>query len=318
MTLKKSLAALIVGALVALPAAPALAKDSRKSSGGSTTSPAPAPSTPVLRNWMHTDLRAAWSAGFLGQGATITFVDDFTSDNWTLANLGLGLSLLRHGEWTSLQGKMVAPNASIVAYDLGIDPDLAVGLRPNSLNILNMSYSVVAEPGLINPLLSGRENSIIAHARGGTAVVVKAAGNGASAVDGIGRDDGLVDYFNIQLIGSNAIFVGALDRNGTTSNRALLADYSTFAGKNTAVQDRFLTVGVAAHLTDLGGTSFAAPIVAGYAAILGSKFKAATPAQISTQLLATARTDTISRYNRAIHGRGEASLSRALAPVSIN
>ena len=68
--------------------------------------------------------------------------------------------------------------------------------------------------------------------------------------------------------------------------------------------------------TDMPGV-FAAPIVTGYTAILGSKFTAATPVQITNQLLNTARKDTISGYNVAVHGRGEASLTRALAPVSI-
>jgi subtilisin family serine protease len=67
----------------------------------------------------------------------------------------------------------------------------------------------------------------------------------------------------------------------------------------------------------LYGTSFAAPIVSGYAAILSSKFTSANPTQITSQLLNTARQDTISGYNSAIHGRGEASITRALSPVSI-
>jgi subtilisin family serine protease len=70
--------------------------------------------------------------------------------------------------------------------------------------------------------------------------------------------------------------------------------------------------------TNLYGTSFAAPQVSAYAAIIGSKFTTATPLQITDQLLDTARTDTIQGYDVAIHGQGEASLSRALAPQSIN
>jgi len=38
---------------------------------------------------------------------------------------------------------------------------------------------------------------------------------------------------------------------------------------------------------------------------------------IANQLLNTARTDTVTGYNAAIYGRGEASLTRALAPASI-
>ncbi len=84
------------------------------------------------------------------------------------------------------------------------------------------------------------------------------------------------------------------------------------------MQNQFLAVGVRDDLTGLNGTSFAAPVVSGYAAVLGSKFTTATPVQITNQLLNTARTDTILNYSTAVHGRGEASIARALAPASIN
>ena len=74
---------------------------------------------------------------------------------------------------------------------------------------------------------------------------------------------------------------------------------------------------MAGNNTGLYGTSFAAPVVTGYAAILGSKFRSATPTQVTNQLLATARTDTVTNYTASRFGRGEASLSRALAPVVI-
>ena len=51
--------------------------------------------------------------------------------------------------------------------------------------------------------------------------------------------------------------------------------------------------------------------------MLGSKFTTATPTQITNRLLDTARTDTLAGYTAAKFGKGEASLSRALAPVSI-
>jgi subtilisin family serine protease len=78
-----------------------------------------------------------------------------------------------------------------------------------------------------------------------------------------------------------------------------------------------LVVGVEGNKTGLYGTSFAAPIISGYAAILGSKFTTATPTQITNQLLNTARKDTVLGYNPQLHGRGEASIKNALAPVTI-
>ena len=58
-------------------------------------------------------------------------------------------------------------------------------------------------------------------------------------------------------------------------------------------------------------------MITGYAAILGSKFTSATPTQITNQLLNTARKDTLLNYNAATFGQGEASLTNALAPLSI-
>jgi len=77
-------------------------------------------------------------------------------------------------------------------------------------------------------------------------------------------------------------------------------------------------VGVAANKTGLAGTSFAAPIVSGYAAIIGSKFPTWTPTQVTNRLLTTARKDTLVNYNATTYGVGEASLANALAPNSIH
>ena len=96
-----------------------------------------------------------------------------------------------------------------------------------------------------------------------------------------------------------------------------MATYSNFAGTDTNVQKNFVVVGVRGDVTGLNGTSFAAPVISAYAGVLGSKFTTATATQITNQLLTTARQDTILNYNVTIHGRGEASISRALAPVAI-
>ena len=96
-----------------------------------------------------------------------------------------------------------------------------------------------------------------------------------------------------------------------------MAGYSNMAGNDAAVQKQFLVVGVEGSKTGLYGTSFAAPIVSGYSAILGSKFTNSSATQITNQLLNTARQDTVSNYSVAVYGRGEASIARALAPVAI-
>jgi subtilisin family serine protease len=320
MEIMKTLTAVVLGAALSLSmgVSAGLAQDTRldfnelsrgkPGGGGSTT-------LPKLQNWMSPEIADAWSQGFQGQGVRITIIDDFTSNYGYYGNLGNGTQLLRHGEWVRAQAGMIAPSATLASQDF--TSGTTVSLDRKRMNTLNLSYGMMAADGYTSVNWSRQESSIISYARNGSAVVVKAAGNDAVAVGAVNRN-GLVDYLNRDLIGAQAaIFVGALDRNGTPSDLASMAWYSNTAGSNTIVQDQFLSVGVRGDLTNLYGTSFAAPVVSGYAAVLGSKFTKATPTQITNQLLDTARTDTILGYTRDIHGRGEASITRALAPVAI-
>jgi hypothetical protein len=269
----------------------------------------------TLYPWMSTEIAGAWSQGFQGQGARITIVDDFSSRWGYRGDLGTGEQILRHGEWVRREASMIAPSATFASHDFY--SGRTVSLDRNRRNVLNLSYGMFAAAGFTTVRWSAQESSIISYAREGRAVVVKAAGNDGVAV-GSPNQDGQLDYLNRDLIGAQAaIFVGALNVNGAPESRASMAWYSNVAGSNTTVQNQFLSVGVRGDLTGLYGTSFAAPIVSGYAAVLGSKFTRATPTQIANQLLNTARTDTIFGYTPTIHGRGEASIARALAPRSI-
>lgn len=267
-------------------------------------------------SWMSPEVGKAWNLGYKGQGATITVVDDFSGDSPFSGNFGTGEKYQGHGDWTSLQASMIAPEAAVVQRNWSSE---AVSLAQGRLNVLNMSYGMYARSGYgVNRISwSGQEQSLIDYAKAGAAVIAKAAGNDAVAVGRANRS-GNVDYLNLALKGApSAIFVGALSSNGTTAAKASMASYSNYAGSDTTIQKNFLVVGVKGDTTGLYGTSFAAPIISGYAAVIGSKFTAATPTQIANQLLTTARTDTLRNYRASVYGRGEASLSRALAPVSI-
>lgn len=304
----KTFRVLTVVALGLLSMAAAQAQRGGASKTGSTT--------PQLQSWMSPEVGDAWKAGYKGAGVTVTVVDDFRSNQGLYGNLGQGTQLLRHGEWTYKETSMIAPSATMRAQDF--NSGVSVGLN-RGLNALNLSYGMYAAAGYTASQINwgAQESSIISHAQNGKAVISKAAGNDSVAI-GASNASGNVDYLNLALKGTqSAIFVGALNTNGTTSAPATLASYSNVAGADAAVQKQFLVVGVEASKTGLYGTSFAAPIVTGYSAILGSKFNRATPTQITNQLLNTARQDTISGYNAAIHGRGEASITRALAPISI-
>jgi len=274
-----------------------------------------------FRPWMHNDVQRAWGQNFQGQRTRITTIDEFNPQygvSW--GNLTGQSEQRTHGGWTALQSSMIAPRAQTREHDF--DNEDKVKRSKTRLNIFNLSYGITAAVGFEGEIpWSDRERSIIKAAHKDRAVVVKAAGNfgnniNESYTNKRGRQR--FDYLNRDLAGlRTTIFVGALEGNGTVSNPAAIADYSARAGSDKAYRKKFLVVGVPTDLHGLAGTSFAAPVVSGYAAILGSKFHDARPRDISKQLLTTARTDRILNYDKRVHGRGEASLRRALAPVSI-
>lgn len=300
--LTAAVALLAAGQVLAQPA-------SRGPGGGGSTS------GPTLQSWMSQEVGDAWRQGYQGKGVTITVVDDFKSNVGFYGNLTGTTELRRHGEWALREASLIAPQATMRSHDFtsGSSVSLARGF-----NVLNLSYGMMGPAGFGAVNWSRQESSIIAYARDGRAVISKAAGNDSGTAVGQANANGQLDYLNRDLIGAqSAIFVGALNTNGSTAAPATMASYSNVAGSSATVQRQFLVVGVEGHKTGLYGTSFAAPIVSGYAAILSSKFTRANPTQITNQLLNTARQDTISGYNAAIHGRGEASITRALAPSSI-
>lgn len=280
----------------------------------------PTPAQPT-QSWMHSDVGAAWNSGYTGQGTSIHVVDTFSASGPQYRSNMLGANspaIGTHGAWTATQAQMIAPDASVYARDFSNNRS-AVSLKHGQLNIVNTSYGLMAKSGYsVNQInFSPMDKSIIDHAKAGRAVVVKSAGNNAVNV-GSSTSANTTDYLSLALADApSAIIVGALNKNGSPTDKATLASYSNKAGTNAKLQNKFLTVGVDSTSIGLAGTSFAAPIVSGYAAIVGSKFTAATPTQVTNQLLATARTDTIQNYQPSVHGRGEASLTRALAPTAL-
>lgn len=290
-------------------------------------------SAPSYFGWMSPGIVDAWSwdsatgSGNLGQGVSITVVDDFSSKSKSFGDLGDGRQRLRHGEWTLKQAGMIAPSANMIAddfYDGG-----AISLAQGAFNVLSLSYGYTA------PLDRDLEISIVNAAETDGALIAKSAGNENGLPLGQ-RGDGGFDYLSLELVASldgvgdtesataydSTIFVGALDWNviGTGDSPSAIAAYSSIAGDDPDVQRQFLVVGVEAASggpsfgTGLAGTSFAAPVVAGYGAVISSKFPEAMPSEVAERLLETAVQDTIIDYNPRIHGQGEADVEFAISP----
>lgn len=319
---------------------------------GGNDGPPPPPSTPTYYNWMDSDIQGVWGTGAIGVGATVTVVDDYSSGDIFEGNLdGTGVILQHHGDWTSDQVRMLAPGANVVERDWTSNGPVKLG---SGFNAFNLSYGMIARDGLNvdNLLWSKREQTIIDAATTGSALVAKAAGNdwGIAVGDKIptydanGNVTGYIrDYLNEALIGTDTtLFVGALRNNGDTTAEASIASYSTIAGSNATIQAQFLVVGVEGGESDtdefanygadcgaaaghcLYGTSFAAPVVAGYAALLGGKFGTEDPLQIKTRLLTTTDRDTLVDLGEegwgaedfATYGQGEANVFRAMSANS--
>ncbi len=281
--------------------------------------------TPKYYDWMSGEVKSAgWDKGYSGQGTQIVTLDFFTTTDPFYAKLDSYNVNARHGSHVGKVTRLMAPNATLRYADYSSTTMMSLPIDTSKINIINASFALYTDENQIKKGQTFGNNlvkSLISNAQNGTALVVKAAGN-----NGINLDEALTsgtyanqeDGLNTSLVTSNSvIYVGALSNFGTITNKASLASYSNKAGIDPEFQKRFLVTGVRSYKIGVGGTSFAAPIVSSYASILGSKFKTATPTKIANQLLNTARTDTILNYDPSLHGKGEVSLTRAIAPISL-
>lgn len=316
--------------------------------------------TPTYYDWMHSDVGLAFDPNELGGaitgvGSHLAILDNFSGTTYE-GNLDGTIQSLTHGGWTALQSNLVAPGATLATIDQPSGRKDRSGLISDhysadaALQVVNLSFGLFDPVGtVVNEDYSfgySIWDSLVDEAwkLNGDAVLVKAAGNmSGGTVDegtmmfGFPFSAPYVDTLNISLIGAqNALFVGALDGNGTVANPASIASYSTISGDNDAVQSMFLVAGVEVGMTGLAGTSFAAPIISGYAALIGDKYyetldAVANPAELVVdRLLETAHMDRIAVGNSCeawdgancvlstVYGVGEADLYRALAPNSIN
>ena len=171
-----------------------------------------------------------------------------------------------------------------------------------------------------------------------TSVIVKAAGNDAITSDLEPLNYALASDSNTS---SRLLIVGALSNAGFVDNKTSIANYSNTAGNDTLISERFVMAsgntpfasgwvarnGVPISGTTIDsngnplsgvGTSYAAPRVAGYVAIVRQKFPNLDAVKTANIMLDTAGYETLTcnpNCDVTIYGKGEVNLSRALAPV---
>ncbi len=296
------------------------------------------------------DILSAWNQGWTGSGRNVLIVDNFALSSNHGINTMMITNLTAPGaslfalQFDSINGAPSGTAKTINNANLSSSRSINVVNASFGSNWIGGGYTSTygQAPSLESYLLAYTLNqsnisawtnffsgssSVTNLNNVSSAVIVKSAGN-----------DGLITGFDLYAdsYASNAsirprlLLVGALDKDGTVNDKATIATYSNIAGTNATIADRFVVANgntpylnnslkIDGNLVGWGaGTSFAAPRVAGYAAIVMHKFPNLDAAKTSSIILDTARYDTLTCHpncNQSIYGKGEASLSRALAPV---
>jgi len=286
------------------------------------------------------DVLDAWDKGWTGKGTKILVIDSFGK------NIHAPRSNDSHGIYVSLLARNVSIGSEILTLDWTFSGNVsnAFGgaVTAGTLAAINMSFDISDDTTSARSYarevvgyVSSDANFFITGIAKSDAVLVKAAGNDNKSISNRGSRTAL----SYELIYDASAFpktliVGALDKDGSVNAKANKASYSNTPGSNSKFQNRFVMAnGTSPFAKEFGwgiswgnnyndgagqGTSYAAPRVAGYIGILRHKFPNLNAEKSSSIILDTARTDTLwchPKCQASIVGRGEASLSRALAPV---
>lgn len=198
-----------------------------------------------------------------------------------------------------------------VLKDWGVGTDARSQLY-QEVKVVNLSLSSGSRDPVANQSLFDSQLAYASTSTTPDSVFVKAGGNFACVASAAGCDPINQVLYSATAFKDKTILVGALD-----APAGRLADYSNKAG---SYADRFVVAdGRGIHNTRGGyvvGTSFAAPRVAGFAAIIRHKYPNLSAANTARAILDSAVWNPAwgekTPATQALYGQGEASLSRAL------
>jgi len=295
----------------------------------------------------HLDVVSAWNQGWTGKGVNVVIADAFNAPEThgvivtsLVARYAIGASYFGipldiykqsstnvfaiDGTRANLQTTI---NIGVINTSFGVN--YSNGTSDAARTLMDNTSSVATLRTDWTNILKGSVGFVYQGINLTDAVITKAAGNDAITSE---KESFVKAYADDSSIRERLLVVGALDFD--SNGKGIIASYSNTAGADANVKSRFVTAsggtpfitgdiylnGTVVNGSDYGnlGTSFAAPRVAGYAAILRQKFPNLNAAKTSSIILDTARYDTLScnpNCDPNIYGAGQASLSRALAPV---
>jgi hypothetical protein len=292
----------------------------------------------------HQDVISAWNQGWTGKGVNVVIADSLMTNHGVItASLVGRYAYAANMYGIPLDNDMYTTTTNVFDTN-GNYADLSNMINVGAINLsfgANYSYGTTAPArAIVDNAYSSLRNNWVNILKGTAgyiyqglnmtdAVVIKSAGNDAISAD---KESFVKAYADDAAIKNRLLIAGALSY--TLDGKGYIASYSNTAGDDTNVSGRFLVAsggtpfsygdisinGTLANSSEFGnlGTSFAAPRVAGYVAIVRSKFPNLDAIKTSAIMLDTARYDTLSCYpscSPSIYGAGEASLSRALAPI---
>ena len=212
-----------------------------------------------------------------------------------------------NGTFTISDRHGIAPEANVTKFDV-LSNQSYLSMYPNgtsvnltNYDILNLSLGDANPTGGTNNFWKGSlSGTNITDSSTGT-LIVKAAGNNNVNAQMDSVNNGLVasDYADSLLI------VGATNKAGTAR-----ANYSNKAGSLT----NYFVVDSGYVTNTVQGTSFAAPRVAGKAALIMHKFDNLGASDVATIIKETA-TDMGAAGIDNIYGYGKVNLTKAMSPV---